>query len=105
MTPEEVLKKVLQKADKNGWEDAKSFLEYFEMKNSKKPEERAMGRSKIIVLFESIESILFRKGFMKAFWGTRKASKKNPVPLYLYHGVRMLYSEDYLEYMEKFVKD
>jgi len=94
MSNEQILKKAIDKAVKNGWTDNKGLTD------------------KCIELFSDMEayhSIIFSHDFAKAFWGEDIIGNAamffngTDKPAWQYHLQQMVLEEQPLKYLEKFL--
>ncbi len=93
MTNEQILKKAIKKAVKNGWK--RNDVEWIER----------------MIFVGEYDAIIYKKDFAKAFWGEKQ--KMGFVPYedkgrYTYewefHLQQMVISENPIKYLEKFIK-
>lgn len=103
MTNEEILKKAIEKAEKNGWGDGSLY-------NIVNDDE---------VIYQDRFTIIFNHKFAKAFWGEEylikqitahpgispfsKMKVSGEIPAWKYHLQIMVLEEDPIKYLEKFL--
>lgn len=109
MTKEEILKKAILKAIKNGWKpvDYKFKITELEIFKGKwycfeNIEDMSSTASSELVI---VEQVIFDPKFAKALWGEEKPSNTahDFLPAWQYHLQRLVISEDRIKYLKKFI--
>ena len=96
MTNEQILKKAIEKAVKNGWEGWKEFYPAF----PKKVEQHKIDK----FIYVQKERIIFSYDFAKAFWGKkRKMMDKIRFYEWEYQLQTMVLEKDPIKYLKQFI--